>query len=80
MNFNDMPNLPILLVDDEPTVLHSSKLLLKSAGIKSIITLQDSTQLLSLLKTQEFAVIILDLFMPDVSGVELLPIIFEAYP
>ena len=40
MNSDD---LPLLLVDDEPTVLRSSKLLLTGAGIRSIITLQDSS-------------------------------------
>jgi two-component system response regulator HydG len=73
-------NLPLLLVDDEPTVLHSAKLLLTSAGIKPILTLEDSTALMRLLADQEVAAIVLDLFMPHVSGIELLPQLIARHP
>ena len=66
-------SLPLLLVDDEPTILHSSKLLLSGAGIRPIITMEDSTALMPLLADQEVAAIVLDLFMPHQSGIELLP-------
>ena len=72
--------LPLLLVDDEPTILHSSKLLLSGAGIRPIITMEDSTALMPLLAEQEVAAIVLDLFMPHQSGIELLPQIIAAYP
>ncbi len=73
-------NLPLVLVDDETTVLHSSKLLLSGAGIKPVVTLEESRDLLPLLKKQEVAAIVLDLFMPQLSGIELLPIIVKNYP
>ncbi len=73
-------SLPLLLVDDEPTILHSSKLLLSGAGIRPIITVQDSTTLMPLLAQQEVAAIVFDLFMPHQSGIELLPQIIAAYP
>ena len=73
-------DLPLLLVDDEPTVLRSTKLLLTGAGIRSIITLQDSSKLMQLLTEQAVATIVLDLFMPDKSGIELLPEIIAEYP
>jgi DNA-binding NtrC family response regulator len=73
-------SLPLLLVDDEPTILHSSKLLLSGAGIRPIITMEDSTALMPLLAEQEVAAIVLDLFMPHQSGIELLPQIIAEYP
>ena len=73
-------SLPLLLVDDEPTILHSSKLLLSGAGIRPIITMEDSTALMPLLADQEVAAIVLDLFMPHQSGIELLPQIIAEYP
>lgn len=80
MNSKEFPDLPLVLVDDEPTVLHSSKLLLSGAGIKPIITVEESRDLLPLLEKQEVAAVVLDLFMPHLSGIELLPKIIEAYP
>ncbi|MCU7838646.1 MAG: sigma-54 dependent transcriptional regulator [Candidatus Thiodiazotropha sp. (ex Troendleina suluensis)] len=80
MNSKDHPNLPLLLVDDEPTVLHSTKLLLSGVGIRPIITVGESRDLLPLLDDKEVAVIVLDLFMPHLSGVELLPKIIKLHP
>lgn len=77
MNSHD---LPLLLVDDEPSVLHSTRLLLNSAGIRPIITLEDSTTLMQRLAEQEVAAVVLDLFMPHISGIELLPRIIAEYP
>lgn len=73
-------DLPLVLVDDEATVLNSSQLLLTGAGIKPIIAMEDSRDLFPLLKRQEVGAIVLDLFMPHLSGVEILPKIIETYP
>ena len=64
---------PILLVDDEPHILKFSKLTLQSRGLQDVLTMEDSRQLLPLLAAQEVAVIVLDLYMPLASGIELLP-------
>jgi len=80
INSNISSSLPLVLVDDEATVLHSSKLLLSGAGIKPVVTLEESRDLLPLLKKQEVAAIVLDLFMPRLSGIELLPKIVKDYP
>ncbi len=80
MNSHTPHHLPLVLVDDESTVLHSSKLLLSGAGIKPVITLEDSRDLLPLLEKQEVEVIMLDLFMPHLSGLKLLPKIVKNYP
>ncbi len=72
--------LPVLLVDDEETVLHSSRLLLASAGVHEVLTLADSRELLPLLERRQVAAIVLDLFMPHVPGTELLPRLSEERP
>jgi DNA-binding NtrC family response regulator len=76
----DLRALPILLVDDEPNILKVSQLTLQSKGVRDVMTLNDSRELLPLLARQEFAVIVLDLFMPHLSGLELLPQVHRDYP
>lgn len=73
-------NLPVLLVDDEPNILFSSRTLLRSSGIRDIEMLDDSRNVLPLLATRDFGVIVLDLFMPHISGQELLTEICRQYP
>lgn len=72
--------LPVLLVDDEESVLFSSKTLLKSAGVRNVETLSDGRELLSTLERQDAAVVVLDLLMPRVSGLELLPDLVREHP
>ena len=80
MKLKNHPNYPLVLVDDEPTVLHGTELLLSGVGIKPIITVGDSRDLMPLLDAQKAAAIVLDLYMPHMSGVELLPKIIAAHP
>ncbi|OGL45815.1 MAG: two-component system response regulator [Candidatus Schekmanbacteria bacterium RBG_16_38_10] len=71
---------PILLVDDEPQILLSYSLMLRTAGIKDILTIEDSRQVMALLEKQEVAVIVLDLVMSYISGNELLNKIKHEFP
>ena len=71
---------PILLVDDEPEILNLTKIALGCEGIQNVLTLQDSRQLLPLLKETKVSVIVLDLMMPYLSGTELLPILVGDFP
>jgi len=80
MTSQTSPDLPLVLVDDEATVLNSSRLLLSGAGINPVLTMEDSRDLLPLLESQAVGAIVLDLFMPYLSGVELLPAIVKAHP
>ena len=72
--------LPVILVDDESTVLLSSRMILGSAGIKNVHTVEDSRELMPLLAGQEVAAVVLDLFMPYLSGTQLLPEIVREHP
>ena len=73
-------SLPVVLVDDESTVLLSSQMILSSAGIKDVLTVEDSRELMPLLAQQEVAIVVLDLFMPYLSGTQLLPEIIRDHP
>lgn len=70
----------VLLVDDEEDFLNTSRLYLKSCGINNVFTLNDSREVMSLLATRQVAVIVLDLHMPHLSGVDLLPQIVSDFP
>jgi len=80
MTQHDTAQPLVVLVDDESTVLLSSKMLLNSAGIKNVLAVEDSRELMPLLARQDCAVVVLDLFMPYVSGSQLLPDIIRDYP
>jgi len=77
----ERPSAEILIVDDEPEILFSSKLMLRGEGFEHVHTLEDSRTVLPFLEThQEVSLVILDLFMPHVTGLELLPLITYEFP
>jgi DNA-binding NtrC family response regulator len=78
-----MPNgysSTILLVDDEPAILKATSIMLMGRGFTSVLTALDSRDVMSILATEPVAVVVLDLYMPLISGQELLPQIIAAYP
>ncbi|MBF0455154.1 MAG: sigma-54-dependent Fis family transcriptional regulator [Magnetococcales bacterium] len=70
----------ILLVDDDASVLFSSSVLLRGAGFSQVEALSDSRQVLSYLERHGVDLLVLDLFMPHLSGEQLLPEIRRAFP
>jgi two-component system, NtrC family, response regulator HydG len=70
----------VLLVDDEEQILATCKLNLRIAGIADVLTLSDSREVLPLLESQPVAVMVLDLSMPHVSGLELLESVTRDFP
>lgn len=74
------PAQPILLIDDEKHFLISVRFALNAAGITNIIACNDSREVKSLLEKDAFSVVLLDLNMPYISGLELLPVISQEYP
>lgn len=74
------PSNPILLVDDEEHFLLSAELTMSSYGIKNIETCKDSRNVMELLLKNDYALVVLDINMPHISGVELLPQIVRKYP
>lgn len=80
MSLSTPLQLPIVLVDDEPQILKSFSVMLRSFGIKDIVTVDDSRHLLPLLAKQEAAAIVLDISMPFCSGIDLLTEISSEFP
>ncbi len=70
----------VLLVDDEQHILESLSLFLKRSGMEKVITLDDSRKVIDFCRQVSPAVIIMDLFMPYISGTELLSDIKKYYP
>jgi two-component system, NtrC family, response regulator HydG len=69
----------VLLVDDEEEILATSKLALQIGGIRDIATLSDSREVLPYLADHQVAVMVLDLSMPHVSGLEILAAVTRDY-
>lgn len=74
------PEKPILIVDDEDHFLLSVELSLSAEGINNVQTCNDSRKVDKLLKNDEFSMVLLDINMPHISGIELLPAIIQSYP
>ena len=72
--------LPVLLVDDDPQVLHSASIVLRTSGITPVITADDSRAVMPLLAEQDVGVLVLDLTMPYLSGHTLLEQVAGDYP
>lgn len=73
-------NYPVMLVDDEPSVLLSTRTLLGSSGIRNVLCIEDSREVMPTLDRREVSVIVLDLFMPYISGSALLSQIRDKHP
>lgn len=75
-----MNDMPILLIDDEPRLLKASKLLLTSKGFNNVTVISNSCEVMGHLTAHKASVVVLDLFMPKLSGHDLLPKLVSEYP
>ncbi len=62
----------ILIIDDEPSVCYSFRRLLSNSGY-SIDSANNGAQALKILARKSYDLIILDIRLPDISGLDLLP-------
>ena len=72
--------LPVVLVDDEEDILFGAEYLLNTHGIEPVVGLSDGRELLPYLEREAVGTVVLDLFMPQVSGIDLLPLIVQQHP
>ena len=80
MTLQQYPEHPILVVDDEESILLSIDTTLQLAGINNIITCNDSRQVMGITETKPPCVILLDLNMPHVDGESILDQITKQLP
>jgi len=71
---------PVLVIDDEESILLAIDTTLQLAGITNIITCSDSRQALTIVEQKQPGVILLDLNMPHMDGEAILERISAEYP
>ncbi|MEJ5358131.1 MAG: sigma-54 dependent transcriptional regulator [Desulfobacterales bacterium] len=74
------PNPPLLVVDDDEGLLHSIQATLLSAGLPEPALVSDSRRVLEILRAHRPPLVLLDLVMPHLGGVDLLKQIKEEFP
>lgn len=74
------PVNPILIVDDELSILLAMDTTLQMAGFNNIISCQDSREVNHILQSKKVEIILLDLNMPHVDGETLLDHISREHP
>ena len=72
--------IPVMMVDDEPQILLSYSVMLKSEGIGPLATFEDSRQVIPFLREHAVSLAVLDLSMPFINGRELLKQIGDEFP
>lgn len=80
MPYKAISDPAILLVDDEPQLLHSASIVLRATGMPEVLTLQDSREVLPMLANREIGVLVLDLSMPHLSGKQVLENVAVDFP
>ena len=65
----------ILVIDDNQPILNFLKIFLIQSGDFQVVTLQDSTKAYDLLEKEKFDILILDMDMPEVTGLDILKFI-----
>ncbi|MBU0482050.1 MAG: diguanylate cyclase [Proteobacteria bacterium] len=76
---NSDKNVKILIVDDDPLVLELLGISIKSFGFESIAA-NNGREAIDLLETNEFTMVITDMMMPEVDGMELLAHVRKRHP
>ncbi|RME79333.1 MAG: DNA-binding response regulator [Chloroflexi bacterium] len=74
-----METASILILDDEPHIRHYLAETLSRQGYR-VVSAATGTQALELIETQEFDLALLDLMLPDISGIEVFSTLRQRWP
>ena len=80
MSRRPYPADPVLVIDDEESILLSVDTILQLAGMNNILTCSDSRQAMAIIKQRSPSVVLLDLNMPHVDGEAILDQITSQNP
>ena len=75
-----MLNSTVLIVDDESSYLELAEGLLKQEGYQNVLTKSNPLEVIPLLEKQNVDVILLDIYMPEMNGLDLLESIYAQFP
>ncbi len=78
-NIPDNKNIKLLLVDDDPLILRIAEAILKPRNF-NCVTASDGKQAVDKLQAGSFNIVITDINMPNMNGMELLKHIVKHYP
>ncbi|MBN2853289.1 MAG: response regulator, partial [Clostridia bacterium] len=73
-------DIKILVVDDEEAILNLLRKYLEKAGFNNVITMNDPEKALELMQKELYKIVLLDINMPKMDGIELLERIKEINP
>ena len=62
----------IMMVDDEPIIVETLENLLEDAGYKNFVSTTDSKKAVELMQSKKPDIVLLDVMMPDVTGLDIL--------
>ena len=80
MTLSGEPRHPIVVIDDEETILLAIDTTLRLAGFDHVVTCRDSRKAMDILHDRQASVVLLDLNIPHLDGEALLPLISEEFP
>ena len=72
MTENNSLDTKILIVDDEPNVRDFLKLFLKFKGYRDVSSADNGRDALAIVKSEDITLLLLDIMLPDLNGVEVL--------
>jgi diguanylate cyclase len=75
----ELLNATIVMVDDEPITMEVVQVFLEDAGYRNFILIEDSSKAMAALEHHRPDLLLLDLIMPNVSGLEILKAV-RAHP
>jgi len=74
------PSFSIVIADDDENIISSMTYVLKSGNITHIVPVKDSREVLPVMDREDAGILFIDLTMPHITGLQLIPEIRRRFP